>query len=274
MQELKGRWAVVTGASSGIGEALARALARRGMHLLVTARRADRLERLAAELTAAHGVQVEPLPLDLSEGSAATVVTERAFSEARDVAVLVNNAGFADYQAFLHTPWERHKGMLELNVRALTELTYRFLERRIAAAHASYVLNVASIGAFMPVPYFANYAAGKAYVLSFSEALAAELVGSNVHVTCLCPGGTATEFSDVAQQRLSPTVRRTLMSSARVAEVGLRGLFRGRRVVIPGWTNRVICFLTRLVPRRLIGFFSVRTIGRPEPPASLPRDGA
>ncbi|MHB8875251.1 MAG: SDR family NAD(P)-dependent oxidoreductase, partial [Myxococcaceae bacterium] len=156
---LKGRTALVTGASSGIGEHLARQLAARGANLVITARRADRLEKLAAELRAAHPVTVEVIALDLSEPSAPSRLFEATEGAGRPIDVLANNAGFGTQADFLAIPWEKSRGELSVNVVALTELTFRYAQA-MKARGVGWVLNVASIGAYLPIPTFATYAAG------------------------------------------------------------------------------------------------------------------
>jgi uncharacterized protein len=265
MPDLSGKVALVTGASSGIGAAMARKLASWKCDLIVTARRLDRLEALATELAAA-GVEIHPVREDLGDpaGPARLHAAVRAIGP---IDILVNNAGFGAYQSFADTPWPRHAELLQLNVVSLVELTHRFLPDLLARPRRAHVLNVASIAAFVAVPYFANYTGTKSYVLGFSGSLAAELAASNVRVTCLCPGGTWTEFSEVAGQTLGRTARAGMMSAERCAAIGLRGMLRGRRVVVPGGGNKATHVLSRLMPRRLMGAAGARILGKPAPPA-------
>jgi short-subunit dehydrogenase len=269
---LKGHRAVVTGASSGIGLEMARLLAHWGCDLCITARRRDRLEALAEELRKAHGVRVDIVALDLAGPEAPARLCAAAYA-AGEVDILVNNAGLGAYHRFADDPWERSARLLQLNVTALVELTHRFLVRMRARDRASYILNVASLVAYMPIPYFANYAASKAYVRSFSESLAAELTGENVSVTCLCPGATRTEFTDVAGQKVPRGGERMMMSPARCARIGLRAMLRRRRNVLPGFSNRLIAFFAWLVPRRVMAAVVGATLGKPTaalPPADAP----
>ncbi|HEX2573472.1 MAG TPA: SDR family oxidoreductase [Polyangia bacterium] len=260
--DLKGQTALITGASSGIGQAFARLLAARGADLIIAARRTDRLEALAAELETQHRVTVTPLPLDLSHPEAPAELHARTEGAGRRIDILINNAGFGTHQPFVDLAWERVREELQLNVIALTELTHRFT-RTMKPRGRGHVLNVASVGAFLPVPYYATYAAGKAYVLHFSEALAAELAPSGVRVCCLSPGGTETEFFQVAGQKPSLMARATMMTPDRCARIGLRALFGGRRSIVSGLLNSCMMALLRLIPRRLMPLIAMIAIGRP-----------
>jgi len=243
-----GSFALVTGASAGIGEAIARGLARRKVPLLLVARSGDKLAAMAGELRDLSGVAVEPIVLDLaSEGAAGRLVaaTEGA---GKPVGLLVNNAAFGYYGPQGEQDLERTLRMLQLNIAALVDLTHRLL----APMHArggGYVLNVASTAAFLPVPYMAVYAATKAFVLSYSQALHEELSGRGVTVTALCPGTTRTDFHRVAGLAPGASVRFPSLSAGTVAEAGLRGLERGRAIVVPNLLDSAWIFTGRLVPR-------------------------
>jgi uncharacterized protein len=242
--------ALVTGASSGIGMAFARALRARGERLILVARRRERLERLAAELGGeGHATMVAR---DLAEAGAA----ERLLAElrARGLAVdlLVNSAGMGHTSRFDLQPAELARAMVDLNVRALTELTRAVLPDMVARGRGR-IVNVASNAAFQPIPYMAVYAATKAYVVSFTEALATELRGTGVQVQALCPGITATEFLDVAQTHRGLLVTRMPMMSAEdVVASSLRGLDRGRLRVIAGLANRILAAVQSFVPRGIV----------------------
>lgn len=260
--KLKGKRALVTGASSGIGAAFARQLAARGADLVLTARRADRLDALAHELRDQFGVEVTTVPADLSEPEAPARLWEATEGADRRIDILINNAGFGTYQQFVDRPWQHWLDQLQVNVVGLTELTYRFVcsMRERGVGH---VLNVSSIGAYLPVPNFATYASGKAYVRNFTEALAQELAGTGVRACCLCPGGTATEFSDVAGQDLSWPAKATMMSAERCARIGLSALLGRRRNIISGLLNTLGMFLLRFVPRRVMVWVAALVMGRP-----------
>ncbi len=245
-----GSFALVTGASAGIGEAIARGFAARRVPQLLVARSADRLEALAAGLRASSGVAVEALALDLAAEGAAERLFAATEGAGRPVGLLVNNAGFGWYGPQEEQGIERTLRMLRLNVVALVEATDRFLVP-MRARRAGYVMNVASTAAFLPVPYMSVYAATKAFVLSYSQALHEELLGRGVVVTALCPGTTRTDFHRVAGLAAGERVRFPSLSAATVAEAGLRGLERGKAVVVPNLLDSAWIFTGRLVPRTL-----------------------
>ena len=246
---LRDRWALVTGASSGIGADVARELAVRGAHLVLVARREERLRALADELEKAHGVRTRVVAMDLAAPEAPRLLHEQMTREGIAVDVLVNNAGFGVFGPFLDVPWERDRQMLELDVLALVHLTKRFASDMRARGFGR-VLQVASIGAFQPSPTYATYSAAKAFVQSFGEALACELRGTGVSVTVVSPGVTETEFFAVAGQQRSLFQRLTVMSSAKVARSAVRALERGRPLVVPGFANAMTAWSMRLLPRR------------------------
>jgi short-subunit dehydrogenase len=260
--------ALVTGASSGIGEAIARELAARGADVILAARRLDRLEALAESLREAHGTWVEVIALDLGEADAAAKLYAATEGAGRTVDVLVNNAGFGSHDNFVDIPWDRTASQLQLNVVTLTELTHRFAHAMLGRDRG-WILNVASVGAYTPVPAYATYAAGKAYVRSFSEALAHELRATRVRVCCLNPGATATEFMDVAGHEVPSFARLALMSPERCARIGVRALFAGRRNVVAGWSNVMATFLLRFVPRRVAAWAAALSMSAPPPVARI-----
>lgn len=243
--------ALVTGASSGIGAELARILARERHDLVLVARTAPALEGLAAELRAAHDVAVTVAPADLAAPDGVDRVVAALADAGRSPDVLVNNAGFGASGHFDEIPWATQRDMIAVNVTALTGLTRRLVPPMVARGHGR-VLNVASTAAFQPGPLMAVYYATKAYVLSFSEALAEELRHTGVTVTALCPGPTATGFAAAAGMTGSRLFRTGgIVGDARtVAAAGYRAMCRGRRVAIPGRLNQLVAFSTRLVPRR------------------------
>ena len=246
--------AIVTGASEGIGAELARVFAARRHDLALVARRADRLEALADEIVAS-GAERRPLVvgLDLSEAGAIDALAQALDEAGARAEILVNNAGFGLLGRVETLDPAEQLAMVDLNVRALTALTLRFLPAIVATQGA--ILNVASIAAFMPGPNFAVYYATKAYVLSFSEALTEELRPSGVKVSCLCPGPVETGFqarSGFALEGKMAAARLALVSAAEVARQGYDGLMAGRRVVVPGLMNRLIVLLARHVPRGLM----------------------
>jgi len=242
--------ALVTGASAGIGEAIARGLARRRVPQLLVARSGEKLEALAEELRSLSGVAVEALALDLAADGAARRLFAATEEAGKPVGLLVNNAGFGFYGPQAEQGLDRTLRMLRLNVQALVELTDRLLPP-MRARRSGLVLNVASTAAFLPVPYMAVYAATKAFVLSYSHALHEELRGTGIVVTALCPGTTRTDFHRVAGLAPGERVRFPSLSAETVAEAGLRGLERGKAIVVPNLLDSAWIFTGRLVPRTL-----------------------
>jgi len=244
--------AVVTGASGGIGFEFSKLLARDGHDLLLVARDRARLDQVAEEIRNASAVSVHVLPADLAAPSAPDAVFAALRDAGLAVDVLVNNAGFASYGPFAETDLAHELSLIRVNVEALTHLTKLALPGMIERRSGK-ILNVASTAAFLPGPLMAVYYASKAYVLSFSEALAEELRGSGVTVTALCPGPTATGFQRRAGMEASKIVSgRRLPGAADVAAAGYRGLTRGDRIVIPGLNNRLTILAPRALPRALL----------------------
>lgn len=250
MNVFAGKTALVTGASSGIGEQVARQLAAAGAHLVLVARRADRLQALATELSAEHGVRADVIAMDLAAPDAAAALHVQTEGSGQRIDILVNNAGFGQEGDFLDIPLEKHLAINHLNMTVLTELSWHF-GHSMRQRGAGWIMNVASYGAFTPVPKLAIYAAGKAYVLSLGEAMAEELAPRGVVVSTLCPGGTWTEFTGVAGQTIDGIKKLGMMSAEDVARAGLTGLARGRRVVIPGLTYKLSATLLRSLPSAL-----------------------
>ena len=252
MTDPKRQTALITGASSGIGRELALLLARDGYDLVVVARRRERLEALGTELTRELGARTTVLEADLADPASPGRIAEDLAGRSLTVDVLVNNAGFGVYGSFAKTPIEKETEMIQVNATAVTHLTKLFLAGMIERRRGR-ILNVASTAAFQPGPLMAVYYATKAYVLSFSEALANELDGTGVTVTALCPGPTITEFQKTAgleQTRLftGPLV----MDAAAAARAGYEGMKRGKRIVIPGLPNKLLVQAVRVTPRRLV----------------------
>jgi hypothetical protein len=233
---------LITGASAGLGAEFARQCAARGDELVLVARRRDRLDALAAELGNAHVVAA-----DLADPGAPTRILAEAGDRGLWVRTLINNAGFGLVGRFEALPLERQLAMVDLNVRALAELSHAVLGGMRAGGGGA-ILNVASTAAFQPGPGFAVYFATKAFVLSFSEALHQELKGSGIRVSALCPGPTATEFGAVAGMT-SQRFARLSADAASVVRAGLRGLDRNRAVIVPGALNKLTAQSGRIVPR-------------------------
>ncbi|MBI4730063.1 MAG: SDR family oxidoreductase [Acidobacteria bacterium] len=269
------RTALVTGASSGIGAAIARELAAEGVDLVLVARRADRLDGLATEMRDRHGVQVEVLSADLSDAGELAMVEARLADEDRPIDLLVNNAGIGNAGAFAEIPLDREDRVVRLNVLAPVRLTRAVLPGMIARGRGG-ILNVSSVSGIVPQPFGGTYAAGKAFVTVFTEGLAEELGGTGVRVSALCPGYTRTEFHERRDAGGAPEgtkhgggggeklPEQLWMTAERVAKEGLRGLRRGRVVVIPGLAYQAVASLSHALPRGAVRRLSgaVTRLGR------------
>jgi len=249
MELWKGKWALVTGASAGIGQALAGQLATGGAHLVLVARRLDRLERLAKDLREKHDVHVEVLAADLARPGVPDEVFSFTSGKGIDVELLCNNAGFGAYGAFHKSELSRQLEMVQVNCAAVVHLTHLYLPPMIARGHGG-ILILASTAAFQGVPYIATYAATKAFDLLFAEALAEEVRRYGVRVCALCPGSTATEFQQVAGQPDRMFSRAE--TAEKVARVGLEAIAAGKSSVISGLGNFLGAESQRFVPRRMV----------------------
>lgn len=247
----RGETVLITGASSGIGRELARQFAGDGADLVLVARSEGRLRELAGDLAADFGITAEVVPADLSQPGGPDQIVEALVQRNIDVDVLVNNAGFGAQGSVAGIGIQRQLEMIEVNVAALTRLTALLLPGMLERRRGG-ILNVASTAAFLPGPNSAVYYATKAYVLSFTEALAEEVRGSGVRVSCLAPGPTDTGFAAQAGATGSRNFRRGVMHANRVARAGHDGFRRGKTLVIPGLRNRAVAFGVRLSPRALV----------------------
>ncbi len=243
--------ALITGASFGIGLELARIFARENHNLILVARTADKLRQLASELEKTQGTRSLILAADLTEPGAPAYVIDQTARADIIVDVLVNNAGFGQYGLFAENDLEECLRQIQLNVTTLTHLTRLYLPGMIER-QSGRILNVASTAAFQPGPLMAVYFATKAYVLHFSEAIANELYGTGVTVTCLCPGATATEFHKRANATGMRLLRMGSMDARTVAEDGYRALMEGKPLVISGFKNWLVAQSVRFSPRGLV----------------------
>jgi short-subunit dehydrogenase len=243
-------YALVTGASSGIGWEIALQLAAKGHAVILVARRLERLEALRDQITQAHKVPVLCIAADLSEPNSAQRLFEQVAAQGLQVDILVNNAGVGIQGEFVQMEPERLERMFILNIHSLTLLTQLFA-KPMMARRQGYILQVASLAAFISTPYVSSYAATKAYVRSFSEGLRYELKGTGVSLTTLYPGITPTEFNHVAGGEHPSVMNFSIVSAAKVAEVGLRRMFRGRRSAIPGFFNKVSLLFQGMLPRSM-----------------------
>jgi uncharacterized protein len=245
----QGKWALVTGASAGIGEAIAVELAEAGVHLVLTARRRDRLDALAERLRSQYLIQTKVIVADLVQAEAPQQIFDATEGAGLKVDVLVNNAGFGEYGEFLKSKLEMQLNMVQVNCTAVVHLTRLFLPRMVERRQGA-VMIVASTAAYQPVAYMATYAATKAFDRLLAEALAEEVKRYGVRVSALCPGPTESEFQEVAGARMGET--RKFQSAAQVSRLGLEGLVQGKHWVIPYLGGRVQVFAQRFVPRRMV----------------------
>ncbi len=258
----RGRTALVTGASSGIGEAFARVLAERGAAVILVARSAQRLDALAAQLRERHGVEATPIVADLASGEGLAAVPAQVAKHGRQVDILINNAGIGTHGAFPELPMDRERDEMQLNCIAPVALAKAFLPAMLERADGA-IVNVASTAAFQPTPGMAVYGATKAFVLSFSEALRVETRARGVRVLALCPGPTRTHFfanTGSPKMQRNPFFARG-MEPERVARTALAALERDRGVAIPGAFNKFGAFGVRLGPRALVARMSGKVVG-------------
>jgi hypothetical protein len=255
MSALEGKTAVVTGASSGLGADFARILAEHGCNVVLVARRPDRLAQLQQQITTIGRVKTYAIAADLSATGASQALHERISGLGLTIDVLINNAGFGIHGNFIDIPWEREHEMLKLDIVTLVHLTKLFLKDMVAR-NFGYVLLVSSVGAYQPSPTYATYSAAKSFVLYFGEALSYELRRTNVKVSVLSPGVTATEFLQVAGQRPTLYQRLMMMPSERVARIGIAAMLKGQPSKVPGLLNALPVQLLRLTPRRAAAAFA------------------
>ncbi len=245
--------ALITGASSGIGESFAKLMAGKGHDLVLVARREEQLQVLASELKAAHDIQVHVWPADLTDPAAAIALRDRAEAEGVVIEILVNNAGVIDTGPFVNRPTGKIMPVVELNVTALTRLLHVFVTDMVERGEGK-VLNVASAAAFQPTPGFCTYGATKAFVLSLTEGLAEELRGSGVTITALCPGVVKTPLLDIAAESsdiLSQVPDVALLDADEVAAQGYNAMMKGEVISIAGFAYAAAELLQRAWPRGL-----------------------
>ncbi len=257
MKKLENKTVLITGASSGIGFAFAHLLAGYKMKLVITARQTDKLNKLAAQLQK-KGASVHIVTCDLSKKGGANLLYQQIQEANITIDLLINNAGFGKWGEFLDFDLETYNNMLQLNINALTELSYLFIPQMIKAGSGG-IINVASLASFTPVPYAAVYSASKSYVLYFTEALSGEYQDKGLHIMALCPGGTESNFAKVAAPHLNSEGGNFDSDSAEfVAQKGLEAFLQGKRHVVIGKKNKTISLLPRLLSRKSI----INIVGR------------
>jgi short-subunit dehydrogenase len=250
MKDLEGKWALITGASSGFGVDFAHLLAERGANLVLVARRDRPMQELASDLRGSFGVKVHVEAMDLARPGAGIELKTRLDAQHLKVDVLLNNAGYGLFGEFVDQPLAATLDMLQLNMLSLTELTHVFAHDMVRRGHGQ-ILLIASIGGYQATPLYAAYSASKAYVLLFGEALHEELKGKGVTVTVLSPGITATGFFDVSGQKPTLYQRLVMMQSRPAARLGLEALRAGRASTVAGRLNAATVWFNRMMPRFL-----------------------
>ncbi len=252
--------ALVTGASSGIGAAIARELANLGIDLVLTARRRDALEAVASTC---KGVKVEIVTADLGRPDAARALWDAAIASG-PIDILINNAGFGYFRRFDEVDWARDAELVQLNMTSLVALARYFVDAHKANAGPAHMVNIASTGAYQSVPNMALYAASKAFVRNFSEGLHDEHHGTPLSVTCICPGGTATAFHAASGGGDYSWIANASTKSAEfVAHAAIRAMLRGKRTVVPGLFNKLSCFSVRFLTRRSASLVAAVVLGQP-----------
>ena len=261
------RWpvALVTGASSGIGAVFARRLAAEGSDLVIVARRVERLDELAQELRAAHDIDVEVLPADLSDHEQLARVEQRLRDPQRWISLLINNAGYGSGGPFWKSPLEREAGQVLVNVVALHRLTHAAVGPMVERGRGA-IINVSSVAGFQPIAFSATYSAGKSFVTAFSEALHEELRGTGVRIQALCPGFVHTEFQEAAGRDEPPIPDFAWLDMDVVIEASLGALRRNQALCIPGLGYKTLVHSTRLAPRGTVRRVA-GALGRLRPPS-------
>lgn len=246
--------ALITGASSGIGKELAYIFAKDKHNLVLVARSEDKLKEIAEEIKTRDGVEVTVIPMDLSKQGSAKELFNQINTKNIEIDFLINNAGFGDVDHFSSKKLDKYTQMINLNMLALTELTALFIDK-MKEKKFGYIMNVASTAAFQSVPYFSVYAATKAYVLSFSEALHYELKGTGVYVSALCPGATDTNFANAAEIKGSDmfNAEKGGMTPKKVAEIAYRKMMKGKMTFVTGFANQIGAYFSpKMINRKIV----------------------
>jgi len=255
------RTVLITGASAGIGKAFAEVFAAHGFDLVLTARRADRLEAIAQDITARHGRRVRVIASDLADPAAPARIFDEVTRAGITIDALVNNAGYGLPGTFLNSTWEQHRDFLQVMTTAVADLSHRFLPGMVERRYGR-IINVASLAGLVPVSAgHTIYGAAKSLVIKFSQSLALECLPHNVHVTALCPGFTYSEFHDVNGMRAQVSQMPSFlwMDADTVARQGFDAVMRGDMVYVNGRVNRAIAFLTRIMPQWIVMLVLKRT---------------
>ena len=250
---LKGKWSLITGASSGLGWEYALQLSHLESNTILIARRGDRLSALKKEiLTHNSKLKVEILEIDLTEKGQSKKIMEAIKEKGLQVSILINNAGLGSYASFSSSPWKIQEEMILINIMALTELTHSFISHMKDHQLPSFITNISSIAAYIQPPKFSTYNGTKSYVKSFSLTLSEELRKTNIHVYCLSPGGVKTEFSQRSGQELTKSANMAMMEAKDVVKEALKDMFKKKVSSIPGLFNKLTILLPRLLPEGIL----------------------
>ncbi|UCB44604.1 MAG: SDR family oxidoreductase [Spirochaetota bacterium] len=261
MKNIEGKYALVTGASSGIGWDIAKILGEKGCNLIIVARREDKLKELQKLITTNNKVDIKTISMDLSVQESPRALYEKVKQFGINIDILVNNAGYAIHDMFLNIPWENEKSMLNLLILNLVHLTKLFAKDMVKRDFG-YILQISSVGAFHPVPNYTTYSAAKSFVLNFGNSLNYELKKTNVSCSVLCPGVTETEFQKVVgEQKETLFQRLTKMPSRRVAQIGIKNMLKGRFYTGAGVVNSFNAKIMSLLPRRISAAISYWATG-------------
>jgi short-subunit dehydrogenase len=265
MVKIEGKYALVTGASSGIGRDVSKILAEKGCNLVVVARRKEKLEELRKEILERHNeLEIRVIPMDLSLREAPEILYDEIKKLSIDIDILINNAGYGIHGYFADIPWEKEEAMLELLIMNVVHLTKLFVKDMLEK-NFGFILQVSSIGAFQPTPSYATYAAAKSFVFNFGIALNYELRKTPVRCCVLCPGVTVTGFQEAAGHTNQTLFSRfTKTTSRKVAELGVKGMLKGKTFVVPGLMNSINSGMMGVLPRRLATKIAFWAMGSPE----------
>lgn len=245
--------ALVTGTTSGIGRALTEKLAAEEYDLILVSRNEVKLEEQARQLSKKYGVKVFEIPMELTEKDAAKKIFDCIEMQGNDIQVLINNAGFDEYGAFLDTNLDREIDMIQLHTIFITEIMKLFLPKMIEKNYGR-ILNLGSIASYISCPYDAVYGATKAYVLSVSKAINTEMKDYDIGITTLCPGATDTEFASKADMKETLLFKVAVMKPEKVAEIGYRALMKKKAIIVPGAYNKMLVFLSKILPEKIMSW--------------------
>jgi short-subunit dehydrogenase len=238
----------ITGASSGIGRAMAATFARKGHVVLAVARRKERLLALRQEMAEKHAATVHCIALDITSPDAPQILFDEAVRVFGKIHVLINNAGMSPYQEFRDLSYRHLCQIIALNIQSLTTLCHLFMPHMLVHGEASHVVNMCSVGGYAPLPKFSVYTGSKHYIRVFTNLLCHEYRGTNIRVSALHPGGTLTEFPVLAGQRIKEFARKTMMTPEQVAEIAYPAILKGKRVIVPGAVNKMAVFMGKILP--------------------------